>query len=248
MERGKVSSRGNSGDDPAVPQSGPPGSRPTGSGRRTYDASRRQADAVERRRRVIDAAHDLFLTEGYGTTSINEIARAADVSPQMIYASFGSKAGILAKLTDVVVAGDDAALHGDDGPLVRERLTDKDLFSDDLRVRFRAVGRHAAVSHGRAGPVLRLIDSVAGSDPAVAELRAGLLAGHREDIGLAVAALPRERLRPGLDPATVSDLMSFVLGWHSYIALVLERGWTPDQYAEVIADTITHLLLPDEPA
>ena len=42
----------------------------------------------------------------------------------MIYASFGSKAGILAKLTDVVVAGDDAALHGDDGPLLRERITD----------------------------------------------------------------------------------------------------------------------------
>jgi mannitol-specific phosphotransferase system IIBC component len=41
--------------------------------------------------------------------------------------------------------------------------------------------------------------------------------------------------------------MYFVLGWHSYIALVLERGWTPEQYAERIADTMTHLLLPDPP-
>jgi len=240
MERRKVPSRGNSGDDPTDPS--------TGGGRRTYDASRRQAEAVERRRRVIDAAKDLFLTEGYGATSINEIARAADVSPQMIYASFGSKAGILAKLTDVVVAGDDAALHGDDGPLLRERLTDQDLVADDLRVRFRAVGRHAAVSHGRAGPVLQLIDSVAGSDAAVAELRAGLLAGHREDIGMFVAALPWDRIRRGLDRATVTDLMHFVLGWRSYVALVLETGWTPEQYAQQIADTMTHLLLPDEPA
>jgi len=229
-------SRGNSVDD-AVPAPG----------RRSYDASRRQAEAVERRRRVIDAAHELFLSDGYGATSINEIARAADVSAQMIYASFGSKAGILAKLVDVVVAGDDAALHGDDGPLLRDRLTDEELFADDLRVRFRAIGRHAAGAHGRAGPVLQLIDSVAGSDAAVAELRAGLLAGHREDTGLAVAALPWDRLRPGLDRATVSDLMYFVLGWHSYIALVLERGWTPEQYAERIADTMTHLLLPDPP-
>ena len=146
-----------------------------------------------------------------------------------------------------MVAGDDAALHGDDGPLLRDRLTDEELFADDLRVRFRAIGRHAAGAHGRAGPVLQLIDSVAGSDAAVAELRAGLLAGHREDTGLAVAALPWDRLRPGLDRATVSDLMYFVLGWHSYIALVLERGWTPEQYAERIADTMTHLLLPDPP-
>jgi len=244
MERGTVPSRGNSSDDPTSRST----DLPTASGRRTYDASRRQAEAVERRRRVIDAAHDLFLTDGYGATSINEIARAADVSPQMIYASFGSKAGILAKLTDVVVAGDDAALHGDDGPLLRERLTDQDLFADDLRVRFGAVGRHAAVSHGRAGPVLQLIDSVAGSDAAVAELRAGLLAGHREDIGMFVAALPWDRIRPGLDRATATDLMYFVLGWRSYIALVLETGWTPEQYAERITDTMIHLLLPDEPA
>ena len=46
--------------------------------------------------------------------------------------------------------------------------------------------------------MLQLIDSVAGSDAAVAELQAGLLAGHREDIGLAVAALPWDQIRPGL--------------------------------------------------
>ena len=125
MERRKVSSRGNSDDRSS-----------TAPARRTYDASRRQAEAVERQSRVIDAANDLFLTVGYGATSINEIARAADVSPQMIYASFGSKAGILAKLADVVVAGDDAALQGDDGPLVRDRLKGiEELRSKDLRVR-----------------------------------------------------------------------------------------------------------------
>ena len=238
MERGKVTSRGNSDDGSS-----------TAPARRTYDASRRQAEAVERRRRVIDAAHDLFLTVGYGATSINEIARAADVSPQMIYASFGSKAGILAKLADVVVAGDDAALHGDDGPLLRDRLRDvEELRSKDLRVRFRAIGRFAAVSHGRAAPVLQLIDSVAGSDAAVGELQAGLLAGHREDTGRAVTALPWDQIRPGLDRATAADLMYLVLGWRGYITLVFEAGWTPEQYADRIADTMTRLLLPDAPS
>ena len=63
-----------------------------------------------------------------------------------------------------------------------------------------------------------------------------------------VAGLPWDQIRPGLDRATATDLMYFVLGWRSYIALVLERGWTPEQYAERITDTMTHLLLPDEPA
>lgn len=237
MENPSSPSRGNS-DHAAQP-------RP----RRTYDARRRQADAVERRRRVVDAAHDLFLSEGYGATSINAIARAADVSAQMIYASFGSKAGILAKLADVRVAGDDIALERDDGPLARERHQDiDDLGSDDLRRRFRAVGHYAALTHGRSATVLRLIDSVAGSDAAVAELQASLFAGQREDIALAVAALPTEGLRPGLDLPTVSDLLVVVLGWRGYIELVLDLGWTPERYADRIAETLTHLLLPDRPA
>jgi mannitol-specific phosphotransferase system IIBC component len=44
-----------------------------------------------------------------------------------------------------------------------------------------------------------------------------------------------------------TDLMYFVLGWRSYVALVLELGWAPDRYAAEIADTMIHLLLPDEP-
>ena len=91
MERGKVPSRGNS-DDESSTAPDPPHVRrePSPSrGGRTPPPGDRCRD-------------DLFLTVGYGATSINEIARAADVSPQMIYASFGSKAGILAKLADVV--------------------------------------------------------------------------------------------------------------------------------------------------
>ena len=235
MEKGKPASRGNRVDDPASPST-----------RRSYDASRRQADAVERRRRVVDAAEDLFLTTGYGATSINEIARLAEVSPQMIYASFGSKAGILAKLADVAVAGDDAALHDTDGPLLRERHTGiEDLASNDLRVRFRAIGRYAALAHGRAAPVLQLIDSVAGTDEAVSELQAGLLAGLREDLTLSVARLPWNQMRPGLEPSTTVDLLALLLGWRGYVSLVLESGWTPEQYATSIADTLIHVLLPD---
>ena len=238
MEKPGLSSRGNRDDVPTTP--------PT---RRTYDGSRRQADAVERRRRVVDAAEELFLTVGYGATSINEIARVADVSPQMIYSSFGSKAGILAKLADVVVAGDDAALQDTEGPLVRDRHSGiEELASADLRVRFRAIGRYAAIAHRRSAAVLQLIDSVSGTDDAVAELQAGLAAGLREDLAIAVRSMPWDQVRPGLRRSTVADLLFVILGWRGYAALVLESGWTDEQYVAGIADTLTHMLLPDETA
>src|SRR5687767_6201871 len=87
----------------------------TSSPTRTYDASGRQAAAEERRRRVVDVAHELFLREGYGPTSIATIAEAAGVSAPFVYATFGSKSGILGAVAGVAVAGD----HED--RLVRER-------------------------------------------------------------------------------------------------------------------------------
>ena len=75
-------------------------------GKRAYDGSRRQADALERQRRIVAAATDLFIRQGFGATSINQIASAADVSAQTIYATYTSKAGVLAKAIDVAVAGD----------------------------------------------------------------------------------------------------------------------------------------------
>src|SRR4051794_11593353 len=83
---------------------------------RRYDASGRQAEADERRRRVVEAGRELFLEQGYGATSIKAIAEAAGVSAPTVYAQFESKAGILARIVDVALAGD----HEESG-LARER-------------------------------------------------------------------------------------------------------------------------------
>lgn len=57
---------------------------------RKYDNSRRRADAEARQRRIVDAATDLFVEQGFSATSIDQIAAAADVSAPTIYATFGS--------------------------------------------------------------------------------------------------------------------------------------------------------------
>jgi TetR/AcrR family transcriptional repressor of mexJK operon len=44
---------------------------------------------------VLDAATDLFLREGYGTTSLEAVAAAAGVSKRTLYARFAGKAALL---------------------------------------------------------------------------------------------------------------------------------------------------------
>jgi len=52
--------------------------------KRRYDGSGRQRDATERQERIIDAAHVRFLSDGYGATSIEQIARDAGTSTQTV--------------------------------------------------------------------------------------------------------------------------------------------------------------------
>ncbi len=68
--------------------------------------SRRQQKALATRGRVLDAALELFLADGYATTTITAIADAADVAVQTVYAVFGTKKAILDELRARAVAGD----------------------------------------------------------------------------------------------------------------------------------------------
>ena len=78
---------------------------------RPYDARRRREHAEEEvqatRRRVIDSDRELFLTRGYTGTTMNAIAKEAGVALQSVYKAGSSKAELLQRVVEVVVAGDD---------------------------------------------------------------------------------------------------------------------------------------------
>jgi TetR/AcrR family transcriptional regulator, mexJK operon transcriptional repressor len=51
-----------------------------------------------KRQQILDAAADLFIAHGYGTVSMDAIARAAGVSKATLYAHFGSKDQLFATI------------------------------------------------------------------------------------------------------------------------------------------------------
>src|SRR5690348_10876634 len=71
---------------------------------RSYNSPLRREQAARTRQRILDAAGDLFVQQGYGTTSVRQIADAAQVAPDTVYATFGSKARLLTALLDVRLA------------------------------------------------------------------------------------------------------------------------------------------------
>lgn len=73
---------------------------PTTSGR-AYDMSKRGKGQQSTRRRIAEAALELFKHRDYDDVSLNEIARAAGVSHQTVLNHFEGKAGVLPACAEV---------------------------------------------------------------------------------------------------------------------------------------------------
>lgn len=193
--------------------------------KRPYDSSRRQEQARENRRRILAAAHDLFVDRGYGFTTIADIAAAAGVAPETVYAAFRNKPALLHRTWDVAVGGDEQDVHLLDRPELREVFAEPDLVA--RLTRFAQVN---TTLMRRTAPLLRALRGAAASEPVAAGLVAEADGARLEAMGThASCAAATGRLAVG-EPECRDLLWSTTDGtlWHR---LVVERGWTDDRYA-----------------
>lgn len=58
-------------------------------------AARGRPKSDQKKEQILDAAADLFTTQGYANTSLEQVALAASVSKQTIYSHFSGKADVL---------------------------------------------------------------------------------------------------------------------------------------------------------
>jgi AcrR family transcriptional regulator len=209
--------------------------------RRKYDNSRRRADAEARQRRIIDAATDLLVEQGFGATSIDQIAAAADVSSPTVYATFGSKAGVLARAIDVALVGD-----YEDIPLVDRALSLIEKSGTRELRQCAAVAHFIRTLNERVAPLIRVMEQAASTDPALQELRTRLMGAIRADCSVIVEKSWRTTLRPGLSEDEAADAMAMMLSPYVYSILTVDWGWSLDRYQQWLADALPHLLLRPE--
>lgn len=208
--------------------------------RRRYDNSRRRADAEMRQRRIVDAATTLFVDQGFAGTSIDQIAAAADVSPQTVYATYGSKAAVLSRAIDVAIVGDYGPV-----PLADRMPVLAEVSNEQHRIYFAAAARFVRVLHERVAPLMRVMEQAAATDPGLEELRLRLIREIRADTALWITQLG-SALRPGLTKAHAADVMVTVQSPYVYSTLTVDLGWSPAQYEQWLAHAMPGLLLRPE--
>jgi AcrR family transcriptional regulator len=193
--------------------------------KRQYNSTRRQDQARETRLRIVHAAHDLFVANGYGRTTLAEIARAAGVAVETVYAAFGNKAALLRQVWFVHFRGDE-----DDVPLYDRAEMQAILAEPDLRERIR---RHAVLvtaTHRRIGPLLQALEGAAASEPGAADMIAEF-AQRRLDVATRYARAARATGQLAIGAAECRDVLFATMDGSLWQRLVLERGWPDKRYA-----------------
>lgn len=203
---------------------------------RHYDSTERQKKAEESRQRILQAALRLFSRHGIDTVTIEQVAEAAQVSTASIYASFKSKTGLLEALAHSIMLGP----HYEVAAKRFEGVTDP-------RVALQVTASIARGIYEREHQELGLIRGAAAYSPSLKRLEAKL-EKIRRDLQESRARLVFDKT-PALHPLgldRVRDILWMFTGREFYRMLVLDRGWSPDEYEAFLARTLTDTLLPKE--
>jgi AcrR family transcriptional regulator len=78
--------------------------------RRRYRSPLREQQTEQTKHAVVQAAHDLFVANGWAATGMREVAATAGVALETVYSLVSSKRGLLRAVTVAAVVDDDEAV------------------------------------------------------------------------------------------------------------------------------------------
>lgn len=199
--------------------------------------SLRQAQMAQTEQRIIAAATELFLADGYVATTLEAVARRARVGARTVYVRFGTKAALFKRVVDVAIVGDTQPVDvlGRDwmqaaltAPTAAERIAAS-----------AAVGRQIMA---RTGALFAVAQQAAAIEPLVA----GFWQQGREQSRHGQAVFWTRMADDGLlDPAIdlnwLIDTTSILGAAETYLLITRMTGWDLDAYQNWLATTLTRL-------
>ncbi len=201
---------------------------------RPYRATLREEQAQLTRRRILEAARRLFVERGYAPISMQEVAREAGVAYQTVFSQFGGKVQLALELcaSEFPHVGETVAM------LARARDT------DDPASWVRGLGTFARRLYEPCAEILRFMRE--SGDPALLARFKEIEAGRLERLTALGPQLEKTgRLRPGVTSQAAVDLAWSLTSPGTYEQLVLDRGWTADQFEDWLGAALADLILAD---
>ena len=180
----------------------------------------------------MEAARELFLSNGWSATGMRDVAASAGVALETVYSHFSSKPGLLRAVADAAAVGDDADIA------LANRPEFVAMGKGRRSARIGAAAKLVTAVQVRTAAVAELLRQAAPGDQEIAEMLRSTRERQRRDVStaldLVVGRVPTPSERDGVWAVVSPEV---------YLLLVEESGWTPDQYEAWITKTLD-LLIP----
>ena len=209
--------------------------------KREYDSTRRQAQANETRRHILEAARRLFMERGYTGATAEAIAAEAGVAAQTIYAIFKNKKRMLVSLMNV-----SPTTGVEDHTPMPERPSVQAVSQErDPRRQLEMFAQVVATNLDQVAVVSEIMADAAKTEPDFDRILQKLNKQRLEHMTLAVQQVAANGpFRENMDEAYARDTVWTLTSPEVFLLLTQDRGWTKEKYAGWLADTLARVLLP----
>jgi AcrR family transcriptional regulator len=206
---------------------------------RTYRSSVRAEQARRTRQAILEAARLLLSEQGYVATTVAQIAARAGVAVDTVYASVGPKPVLMRLLMETAISGSDEAIPAEQRDYVRQVRA---AVTAEQKI---AIYASAVVAvKARLAPLHLVLRDAATQAPELAQIRDEIATRRASNMRLFAQDLADTgQLRPGIDVEEVADVVWSMNSAEYFSLLVRERGWTPERFAQWLADTWRRLFL-----
>lgn len=206
--------------------------------KRKYDSSHRQAQALESQAQIVESAKQLFIEKGFSGTTIESIALKAKVAPETIYATFKNKKAILSKLIQTSILGDD------DNPIpviLREQIREVAQETNQKR-QIQMFAKRIQILMSGIAQLLEVIKSVSKTEPEIKRLLKKYLDARFQGMGFFIdCVIANGSIK--VNKLSATETVWLLTSAEVYNLLVIERGWSGEEYEVWLSHTLTDFLL-----
>lgn len=195
------------------------------------------------RDRVVAAARELFLSQGYAATNLQDVASGAGVAVQTIYFVFRNKRTLFKAVVDDTIAGDSEPVATMDREWFRAACA-APTAPDHLRAHVRGTRKIL----DRVAPMMAVIAAASSADPEIAaEWNRAEDPRYTVQRAAADSLVGKPGARPGVSAARAADLLYGLLSPELYLLFVRERRWSPAAFERWVHATLHTQLCADPP-
>ncbi|MCI0156147.1 TetR family transcriptional regulator [Leifsonia shinshuensis] len=210
-------------------------------GIRPYRSTLRQEHAQQTRRRILEAAAEVFSSRGYASASLADIAASAGVSVESVKVH-GPKRALLLAAFELTFGGEAGESSLAERPEIAEIAA-----LDDAETMLSELIPFIAAANARTAGLWATFTAAARDDGTVAAVLADLLERRHADYALMVGLLAERGAAEvaGLDDAgrrELADALSFVMSPEGYQQLVTESGWSSERYTQWLGGAVRLLV------